>query len=110
MDRTQLPGKESRLLATVLMLILLASFHMIGNYRSHKTAVQNIYQVLFLMFVAGILYFAFLNHLAPSSLMYMGFPVAFIMANYFHRKRNHWLHEVLLWVLVGLLVFLQFNT
>ena len=90
-----------------LLLIIIASFYMINSFQARKTVVQNIYQVLFYMFVAGILFFLFIEGRDLSSLVFMAFPVAFIMANYFHRKRNHWLHEIILWILVGLIAYSQ---
>ena len=69
--------------------------------------VQNIYQVLFYMFIAGILFLTIIARFDPVNLVYVSFPLAFIMTNYFHRKRNPWSHELIIWILVGLVVFLQ---
>lgn len=92
-----------------LLLIILASIFMIASFQSRKTVVQDIFQVLFFMFIGGVLYFSLIRRTEPVSLVYIGFPVAFIMSNYFHRKRNHWSHELMLWILVGLLIFIQFR-
>ena len=92
-----------------LLLIFVASVYMINRFQSRKTVVQNIYQVLFYMFIAGILYFLFIDGDDLSSLVFIAFPVSFIMSNYFHRKKNHWMHELILWVLIWLIAFNQFT-
>jgi hypothetical protein len=90
-----------------LLLVAVASIYMANRFQTRKTVVQNIFQVLFYMFVAGILFFIFIARFDPASLVFVAFPVAFILSNYFHRKRNPWIHELVLWILVGLLVFVQ---
>lgn len=90
-----------------LLLVITASIYMIGRFQSKKTVVQIIYQVFFYMFIAGILFFAVISRLEPSTLVYITFPVSFVLSNFFHRKRNHWFHELILWVVVSLLVYVQ---
>jgi len=91
----------------ILLLIIAASMYMINRFQSRKTVVQNIYQVLFYMFIAGILYFILITRFASASLIYIAFPVSYIISNFLHRKRNPWYHELLMWLLLGLLVFVQ---
>ncbi len=90
-----------------LLLIIVASIYMINRFQARKTVIQNIYQVLFYMFIAGILFFIFIGRFDNSSLVYIGFPVAYILSNYFHRKKNPWTHELALWIVIGLLVYIQ---
>ena len=89
------------------LLVFLASIYMIVRFQSRKTMIQNIFQVMFYMFVCGGLFFLFITRFDLVSLVYIGIPVSYILSNYFHRKRNHWMHEVVLWIVVGLLVFAQ---
>lgn len=91
----------------VLLLILVASVYMINSFQSRKTVVQNIYQVLFYMFIAGLLFFTLIMKFESASLVYIAFPVSYILSNYFHRKQSHWLHEMIMWIFIGLLVFVQ---
>jgi len=64
-------------------------------------------EALFFMFLASILFYHFVTRLDTTALPYLTFPVTFILAYYFHRKRNSWGHELALWILVGLLVYAQ---
>lgn len=91
----------------ILLLVGVASIYMVNRFQARKTVIQNIYQVMFYMFIAGILFFIFVARFDPTTLIYIAFPVAFILSNYFHRRRNHWMHELALWVMLGLLVFLM---
>ena len=87
--------------------MLVASVYMVNHFQSRKTLVQVIYQVLFYMFVAGLLFYVFVARFDPSSLVFIAIPVSYVLSNFFHRKRNPWTHEVALWILVGLVVYVQ---
>ena len=90
-----------------LFLVLVASVYMVFHFQSRKTIVQVIYQVIFYMFVVGLLFFLFVARFDPSSLVFVAFPVSFVLSNFFHRKKNPWTHEVALWILIGLVVYVQ---
>ncbi len=91
----------------LLLLVLVASIYMVNRFRTRKSVTQNIYQVLFFMFVAGILFFVFIERFEPSTLVFLSFPVSYVLSNYFHKKKNHWSEEMALWIVIGLLVFVQ---
>ena len=91
----------------ILLLVGIASIYMIDRFQTMKTVVQNTYQVMFYMFLAGVLFFVFIARFDPGSLVFIAFPVTFVLSNYFHRKRNPWTHEVIMWILLGLLVYVQ---
>ena len=91
----------------ILLLVIVASIYMITRFQSRKTAVQNIYQVLFYMFIAGILFFTLIASKEAASLVYIAFPVSYLLSSFLHRKQNPWTHELIMWILLGLLVFVQ---
>jgi len=90
-----------------LLLVLVASVYMVNRFQARKTVIQNIYQVMFYMFVTGLLFFLFIVRFDTTTLLFISFPISFILSNYFHRKKSHWTHELALWVMVGLLVYVQ---
>ncbi len=92
-----------------LLLVFAASLYMIYRFQARKTVIQNIYQVMFYMFLAGILFYVLITRFDSTSLIFIAFPVAFILSNYFHRRKNPWTHELALWILIGLLVFMQYS-
>jgi len=91
----------------MLLLVGIASIYMINRFQTMKTVAQKIYQVLFYMFLAGILFFFFIARFEPTSLVYIAIPLTFVLSNYFHRKKNPWIHEIVLWILLGLVVYVQ---
>jgi hypothetical protein len=91
-----------------LLLVLIASIYMVNRFQSKKTVIQNIYQVLFFMFLAGLIFFFFIAKFDIASLVFIAFPVSFILSNYFHRKKNSYIHELVLWIMIGLGVYAQF--
>ena len=95
------------LYAYFLLLVGIASLHMIDRFQSRKTVVQNTYQVMFYMFLGGILYFLLIVRFEPTSLVYIALPLTFVLSNYFHRKRSPWIHELAIWILLGLVVYVQ---
>jgi hypothetical protein len=91
----------------ILLLVLIASIYMANRFGTMKTMAQKIYQVMFYMFLAGILFFFFIARFDPTRLVYIALPVAFVLSNYFHRKKSPWIHELVLWILLGLGVYVQ---
>jgi len=90
-----------------MLLVIIASIYMVNRFQAMKTLIQNIYQVMFYMFVAGLLFFFFIARFDATSLVFISFPIAYILSNYFHRRKNKWIHELILWIMVGLLVYVQ---
>jgi len=91
----------------ILLLVIIASIYMINHFQTMKSTSQNIYQVMFYMFLAGILFFLVILRSDPSSLVFISFPVSFILSNFFHRRKNHWTQELAIWILLGLVVYVQ---
>jgi len=91
----------------IMLLVLITSIYMADHFLTMKTMAQNIYQVMFYMFLAGILFFIFISGFDPAALVFIAFPVSFVLSNYFHRRKNHWTHELAIWILLGLVVYVQ---
>lgn len=91
----------------ILLLVLVTSIYMISHFQSRKSLIQNIYQVLFYMFLMGALFYVLVARFDPSGLVFVAIPLCYVFSNYFHRKRNPWTHELALWILVGLVVYVQ---
>ena len=91
----------------MLLLVLIASIYMANRFRTMKIVAQKIYQVMFYMFLAGTLFFHFIARFDPASLVYVAIPLTFVLSNYFHRKKSPWIHEIIIWILLGLAVYVQ---
>jgi len=90
-----------------VVLIGFASVYMANRFQTRKTMTQNIYQVLFFMFVSGLIFFLLIAKFDPGTLVFMAMPVSYILTNLFHQNKNHWSHEAAMWILLGLLLFVQ---
>jgi len=91
----------------ILLLVLIASIYMANRFQTMKIVARKIYQVMFYMFLAGVLFFHFIARFDPASLVYIAIPVTFVLSNYFHRKKSPWIHEIIIWILLGLVVYVQ---
>lgn len=91
----------------ILFLVGLSSIYMVNHFQTMKTVVQKIYQVLFYMFLAGVLFYLFISRFDPTSLVFIAIPASFVLSSYFHRRKSPWIHELLMWILVGLVVYVQ---
>ncbi len=91
----------------LLLLVFIASLYMFNHFPTRKTVIQNIYQVMFFMFLAGILFFVLIARFDPATLVFIAIPVSYLLSNYFHRRKNPWTHELVLWVVIVLLVYMQ---
>lgn len=84
----------------LLFYLVLGSIYRIQKIQTSKTVVQNIYQVLFYLFIGGVLVFLFIARLHPGSLVFIAIPASFALSAFFHRKRKSWILEVMLWILL----------
>lgn len=91
----------------LLILVLVSSVYLANRFQSKKTLIQNIYQVMFYMFLAGMLFFLFVDRFDVTTLVFLAIPVSYLLTSYFHRRKNHWLHELLMWILLGGVVCVQ---
>lgn len=92
---------------TLALCLLMASVFRAGRLATDKTVVQNTYQALFFMFVAGALICIFIAGLVPSALAFVAVPASFVLSAFFHRKRSHWTLETLLLLLLLAIAFYQ---
>ncbi|MCK4991096.1 MAG: hypothetical protein KAS29_11445, partial [Bacteroidales bacterium] len=91
----------------MLLLVLIASIYMANRFRTMKTVAQKIYQVMFYMFLAALLFYHFIARIDPANLVFIAIPLTFVLSNYFHRKKSPWIHEIIIWILLGLVVYVQ---
>lgn len=106
--RPTLTLPESILTGYLLIIIFITSFYMLNRFQAKKIIIRKIYQVLFSLFIYGMLFYLLLSGFQTAVLSLIAIPLAYLFANYFHRRRNHWAHEVLLWVWLLLIAYSQF--
>ena len=95
------------LLGYLFVLIIISSFYLLNRLQAKKIFVRKIYQVLFSLFIYSLLFYLFVSGFNTQVLNLIAIPLAYLMANYFHRKKTHWMHEVLLWIWLVLIAYVH---
>jgi len=95
------------LLGYLFVLILISSLYLLNRIQVKKIIIRKIYQILFLLFIYSLVFYLFVSGHTTQVLSIIAIPVAYLLANFFHRKKTHWLHEVLLWIWLILIAYKQ---
>ena len=93
--------------AYLLVMILIASIYALRRVAARKIAIRKLYQVFFVIFLYAILFDLIITKMMVESFYILALPVAYLLSNFFHRKRNHWMHELLLWIWIGIIVYIH---
>jgi hypothetical protein len=93
----------------LLFLIILASGYIVRGFQSGKIIVRKIYQVFFVMFLFSIVFYLLIAPFDKDAIILAAIPVSYLLANYFHQRRTRWYHEILLWIWLGTIVYMQLH-
>lgn len=91
----------------LLFLIFRASIYILRRYQVRKIYIRKLYQVFFFMFVFSLVFYFFIARFRIEVTYFFAIPVAYLLSNYLHQRRNHWTHEALLWIWVGFAAYLH---
>lgn len=94
----------------VLFLMLLASIYLLQRIQGRKIVIRKLYQVFFVIFLYTLLYDLFISKMLVEVIYILAIPVTYLLSNFFHRKRNHWINELLMWIWFGVIVYMQIST
>ena len=109
----KLPGLETPemiLYGYLLILIIISSIHLLNRYQVRKIIIRKLYLVLFVLFIYGILFYLFISGFRSELTVILAVPLAYLISNFFYRRRNHWVHELLIWIWLGLIAWLHMAT
>lgn len=95
------------LIGYLLLLILIAAIYTRQRILGRKIIIRKLYQVFFLLLLYTFLFDLLITKLLVESFYLLALPVAYLLSNFFHRKRNHWIHELLLWIWIGIIVYIK---
>jgi hypothetical protein len=95
------------LLSYLLILLIVSSLYMLNRIQAKKIIIRKIYQVLFVLFIYSFFFYLFVSGYKTQVLSLIAIPVAYLLANYFHRKRTKLIHEVLMWIWIILIAYAQ---
>jgi hypothetical protein len=106
----RLSRPEMALYGYLLVLIVICSIHLLNRYQVRKIIIRKLYLVLFILFIYGILFYLFISGYRSEMTVILALPLAYLFSNYFYRRRNHWFHELLIWIWLGLIAWLHIAT
>ena len=89
----------------LLILIIISSIHMLSRYQFRKIIIRKLYLVLFILFVYVLLFALFISTYTAELTAFLAIPLAYLFSNYFYRRKNHWVHELFIWIWVGILAY-----
>jgi len=94
-------------LAYLLLLVIISSGYLLSRFQFRKIIIRKLYQVLFILFIYCLLFYVFVSGFRTEMLTMAAIPVSFLLANYFHRRRNHWIHKLMIWVWLLLIAYVH---
>jgi hypothetical protein len=103
----RLSRPEMFLYGYLLVLIIICSIHLLNRYQVRKIIIRKLYLVLFILFIYGIIFYLFISGFRSELTVILALPVAYLFSNFFYRRRNHWIHELLIWIWLGLIAWLH---
>ena len=91
----------------LLVLIVISSIHMLSRYQFRKIIIRKLYLVLFILFVYLLLFALIISTYTAELTAFLAIPLAYLFSNYFYRRTNPWIHELFIWIWIGLLVYMH---
>jgi hypothetical protein len=98
------------LLGYLFVLILIASVHLLNRFQFRKIMVRKLYQVLFILFIYCLLFYVFVSGFRAEVLTLVAIPIAYLLSSFFHQKNTGWLHELIIWIWLILIMYVHFDT
>ncbi len=95
------------LIAYLLFLVIVASIYLLRKFQAKKNVIRKLYQVFFIVFLYSILFDLIVTKMMLEVFYILAIPASYLLSNFFHQRRNHWSHEVLLWIWIGIIVVLR---
>ncbi|MEX0986505.1 MAG: DUF6427 family protein [Bacteroidales bacterium] len=93
------------LFSYLLFLLLVSGVHLMSRFKIRKIIIRKLYNVMFLLFIYCLLFYLFIAGYRAEIIFLLAIPMAYLFSNFFYRKRNHWIHELMIWIWIGLLAW-----
>lgn len=93
----------------LLLLTLTGSLMLLKQYDSKKVSSRKYFTIFFIIFVFGILSFAFIPATSQEMLIIIAIPVTYLVSNLFVFMKNRFWSEFLFILLLGIVIFMQFS-
>lgn len=91
----------------LLLLTIISSLYMLFRIQAKKIIIRKLYQVMFFLFLYTLGFYALASGFRIEMISIIAFPLAYLLSTYFHRKKTGWFQEILIWIWLGLLVYIH---
>ena len=93
----------------LLLLVIITSAYMLSRFQARKIIIRKLYQVFFILFIYSLLFYFFVSGYHPEVIILLIIPVAYLFSNYFQRKKNPFLHQLMIWLWIVLILLIQIS-
>ncbi|MGE0090325.1 MAG: DUF6427 family protein [Bacteroidales bacterium] len=91
----------------LILLIIVASIKVIGNYQSKKIKTRKYFEINWWYFFVAILLFAFLKRSSLEMVYLVALPVSFLLTEFFYSVRSKTILNIILFLLFCCSLFIQ---
>ncbi|WP_462264427.1 DUF6427 family protein [Mucilaginibacter sp.] len=109
-NRIKIDYYDYLVLVPVIVILVLGSFKLQENFFRSYVLIRKVFQLLFFVFLIGGLSFYVKEQFRLSHFVLCTVPVATFFSYYFLYANKKWVYESLYVILVGAIIYFQFNT
>lgn len=95
-------------LGFLIFLILLGSFFLLGQIDEKKISTRKYFQIFFVIFLIAMVLLLAVPAVSFEILVVMAAPLTFLISNYLIFMRSRFLGNVILYLFLGIVIYLQF--
>ncbi|MFW5944374.1 MAG: DUF6427 family protein [Bacteroidota bacterium] len=92
----------------IALMVVLGSFSLLGRFPKFKIYVRKYYEILWWMFAGNVVLFILSSQVSVELLYFCALPLSFLLADYIHSLRSVVFGNVLLFLFIAGLVFIQY--
>jgi len=90
------------------LLVVFGSFSLLGRLPMLKIYVRKYYEILWWMFAGSVASFILINQVSVELLYFVALPLSFLLADYIHSVRSRVFGNMVLFLLIAGLAFIQY--
>lgn len=91
------------------LLILLGSYYLLSQYDDKRISSRKFFKVFFWAFLIAVILLTASPAVSQEFVIVLAIPLAYLLGNYFIFMKHQLWGEVLMYLLVGLIIYLQFS-
>ncbi|HLN72515.1 MAG: DUF6427 family protein [Methylococcaceae bacterium] len=92
----------------VVLLILLGSYYLLSQYDDKRISSRKFFKVFFWVFLISLILLTAHPAVSQEFIIVIAIPLAYLIGNYFIFMKHQLWGEVLMYLLIGMIVYLQF--